>query len=132
MITTDVLVAGAGPTGLTAAATLAKHGIATTVVDALAAGANTSRAVAVAARTLQVLEEVDVGKRLAEQGIHAPRFSIRDRRRTLMSIDFSDLPTNYPYTLTISQADTESVLLDRATELGATVLRVYRDRESVG
>jgi 2-polyprenyl-6-methoxyphenol hydroxylase-like FAD-dependent oxidoreductase len=123
MATTDVLVAGAGPTGLTAAATLAKQGVATTVVDALAAGANTSRAVAVAARTLEVLEEVDVGKRLAEQGIHAPRFSIRDRRRTLMSIEFSGLPSNYPYTLTISQADTERVLLDRLNELGTTVLR---------
>ncbi|OBB81170.1 pentachlorophenol monooxygenase [Mycobacterium colombiense] len=123
MTTTDVLVVGAGPTGLTAAASLAGHGVATTVVDSLAAGANTSRAVAVAARTLEVLEGVDVGKRLAEQGIHAPRFSIRDRRRTLMSIDFSGLPTNYPYTLTISQADTERVLLDRATDLGAEVLR---------
>jgi 2-polyprenyl-6-methoxyphenol hydroxylase-like FAD-dependent oxidoreductase len=40
-----------------------------------------------------------------------------------MSIDFGDLPTNYPYTLTISQADTERVLLDRVRELGVPVLR---------
>ncbi|MCW2654274.1 MAG: hypothetical protein QOE41_3804 [Mycobacterium sp.] len=53
MITTDVLVVGAGPTGLTLGAVLVKRGIAVTVVDALPAGANTSRAAVVAARTLR-------------------------------------------------------------------------------
>jgi 2-polyprenyl-6-methoxyphenol hydroxylase-like FAD-dependent oxidoreductase len=126
MITTDVLVVGAGPTGLTLGAALAKRGVAATLVDALAAGANTSRAVAVAARTLEVLEEVDVSERLAKHGIHVPRFSIRDHYDTLFPIDFSGLPTAHPYTLTISQADTERVLLDRLNELGGNVLRPKR------
>ena len=123
MITTDVLVVGAGPTGLTLGAVLAKRGVAATVVDALPAGANTSRAVAVAARTLEVLETVDVSERLVDQGLSVPRFSMRDGERTLIPIDFSSLPTKYPYTLTISQADTERVLLDRLTELGGSVVR---------
>ena len=50
MYDTDVLVVGAGPTGLTLAASLVARGVRTTVVDRLAAGANTSRAAVVNAR----------------------------------------------------------------------------------
>jgi 2-polyprenyl-6-methoxyphenol hydroxylase-like FAD-dependent oxidoreductase len=123
MRTTDVLIVGAGPTGLTLGATLTKRGVAVTLVDAQAAGVNTSRACAVASHTLEVLERIDVSQQLARQGIHNHRFSMRDRDRVLIPIDFSSLPTSYPYTLTISQADTERVLLERLTRLGGQVLR---------
>src|SRR5581483_10826291 len=121
--TTDVLVVGAGPTGLTLTAALTQRDVQTTLVDALPAGANTSRAAAEAARTLEVLEEIDVSERLVEHGMKAPRFSMRDRDHVLMPLDFSGLPTAYPYTLMISQADTERVLLDRLQELGGAVIR---------
>ncbi len=123
MITTDVLVVGAGPTGLTVGAILVQKGVATTVVDALAAGANTSRAAVVAARTLEVLEQVDVTDRLVKEGIHAHAFSMRDRDRVLIPVDFTKLPTKYPYALMISQAETERVLLERFIELGEEVQR---------
>jgi 2-polyprenyl-6-methoxyphenol hydroxylase-like FAD-dependent oxidoreductase len=123
MTTTDVLVVGAGPTGLTLGAALTGRGVKATVVDALPAGANTSRAVAVAARTLEVLEQVGASERMVDQGIHVHLFSMRDGDHQLIPIDFSGLPTKYPYTLTLSQADTERVLLDRLTALGGGVLR---------
>ncbi|GAA3000643.1 FAD-dependent oxidoreductase [Streptosporangium longisporum] len=124
--TTDVLVIGAGPTGLVVAATLAAHGIGVTVVDDQAAGDNTSRAAVVHARTLEVLEGIDVSGRLTPLGIHAPRFTIRDRDRTLVPVEFDRLPTRYPYTLMISQAVTERILLERLVELGGHVARPYR------
>lgn len=120
---TDVLVVGAGPSGLTLAASLVKKGVATTVVDAQPAGANTSRAAVVNARTLEVLDDLDVSRRLVKEGVQAPRFTIRDGRRLLIPVDFSVLPTEYPYSLMVPQATTERLLLERLTELGGTVIR---------
>jgi 2-polyprenyl-6-methoxyphenol hydroxylase-like FAD-dependent oxidoreductase len=123
MYDTDVLIIGAGPSGLTLAASLVKKGVATTVVDRQPAGANTSRAAVVNSRTLEVLEDLDVARRLVKEGIQAPRFSIRDRERTLIPIDFSGLPTDYPYSLMVPQSTTEKLLLDRLVELGGSVIR---------
>jgi 2-polyprenyl-6-methoxyphenol hydroxylase-like FAD-dependent oxidoreductase len=123
---TDVLIVGAGPTGLTLAVALATKGIPCLVVDALAEGANTSRAAVVHARTLEVLAPLGVADALIELGNPATRFSVRDRDRILLNIDFSGLPTPYPYTLMASQATTEAVLLRRFETLGGRVDRPRR------
>jgi len=120
---TDVLIVGAGPTGLTLASALAARGVRATVIDRLAEGSNTSRAAVVHARTLEVLEPLGVSEALIERGLQAQRFTIRDRDRVLVPIAFDNLPTRYPYTLMVSQAVTESVLLERFAELGGQVLR---------
>lgn len=117
----EVIVVGAGPTGLSAAATLLTRGHGVTILDAQASGANTSRAAVVHANTLEVLERIGVTERLVQRGIHARVFSIRDRDRVLVPVRFDRLPTRYPYTLMISQADTEGILRDRVQELGAIV-----------
>jgi 2-polyprenyl-6-methoxyphenol hydroxylase-like FAD-dependent oxidoreductase len=120
---TDVLIVGAGPTGLTLAAVLAARGVRAAVIDRLTEGANTSRAAVVHARTLEVLEPLGVSQVLVERGLQAQRFTIRDRDRVLVPIGFDKLPTRYPYTLMVSQAVTEAVLLARFAELGGQVLR---------
>jgi 2-polyprenyl-6-methoxyphenol hydroxylase-like FAD-dependent oxidoreductase len=120
---TDVLVVGAGPTGLTLAAALLQRDIRVAVVDKLAACANTSRAAAVNSRTLEVLEDLDVSRRMVKAGLIAPGFTMRQGRRVLIPVDFSELPTEHPYTLMLSQADTERLLLERLHELGGEVVR---------
>ncbi|ORW96749.1 pentachlorophenol monooxygenase [Mycobacterium sp. IEC1808] len=120
---TDVLVVGAGPTGLALGASLTAKGVRAVVVDALAEGQNTTRAAVVNARTLEVLEELDVARRMVKAGLIAPRFTMRAGRRILIPVDFSALPTKYPYSLMLSQADTERLLLERLHELGGRVIR---------
>ena len=120
---TDVLVVGAGPAGLTIAASLAARQVRSIVIDRQAEGANTSRAAVVHARTLEVLERLGVAETLVARGVPARRFTIRDRDRVLVPIGFEALPTRYPYTLMVSQAETERVLLDRLVALGGRVLR---------
>jgi len=120
---TDVLIVGAGPAGLTLATALAARGANFMLIDRQAEGANTSRAAVVHAHTLEALEPLQVADRLVERGVPARRFTIRDRDRVLVPIGFEHLPTRYPYTLMVSQAVTESVLLERLRELGGQVLR---------
>jgi len=120
---TEVLVVGAGPTGLTVAAALADRGVSAVVVDRQAEGTNTSRAAVVNARSLEVLEPLGVAHPLVARGIQAPRFTIRDGAHRLIDVDFSALPTDFPYSLMVPQATTEAVLLRRLTALGGSVLR---------
>jgi 2-polyprenyl-6-methoxyphenol hydroxylase-like FAD-dependent oxidoreductase len=122
----DILIIGAGPTGLTLAAALTARGISTAIIDRQAAGANTSRAAVIHARTLEVLEPLGVSDSLVALGVQATRFTIRDRDRVLVPIEFADLPTRYPYTLMVSQAMTERVLLNRLLALGGQVMRPYK------
>jgi 2-polyprenyl-6-methoxyphenol hydroxylase-like FAD-dependent oxidoreductase len=75
---TDVVIVGAGPTGLTLACTLAAARIPFVLVDRLAEGANTSRAAVIHAGTLEVLESLEISHRLCAEG-HWPRVHPPDR-----------------------------------------------------
>ncbi|RAO08527.1 FAD-dependent oxidoreductase [Micromonospora noduli] len=120
---TDVLVVGAGPTGLATALTLARRGVEVTVLDRLAAPPTTSRAAVVHAYTLEVLDGIDAAAPLIAQAVRTPRFTVRDRDRVLLSVPFHELPSRFPYALLVSQAVTEAVLTEKLAELGVQVRR---------
>ena len=52
-----------------------------------------------------------------------PRFTVRDRDRVLLHIDFGELPTKYPYTLMVPQNEIEEVLEGRLARVGGKVSR---------
>ncbi|RFA10489.1 pentachlorophenol monooxygenase [Subtercola boreus] len=120
---TQVLIVGAGPAGLTTACALAQAGVDVVIIDALASGANTSRAAVVHARTLEVLTSLDVTSRMMAEGVVVPTFTVRDGGAVLARLDFSGLPTPYPFTLMLPQSRTEALLEHRLAELGVTVRR---------
>ena len=122
-LSTEVLIVGAGPSGLTLATTLKQAGVDCLVVDRLVQGQNTSRAAVIHAHTLEVLEQLGVSSKLRELGLWLTRFSIRDRDRALLQLHFDQLPTRYPGLLMLPQNLTEGVLCQSLQEAGGEVQR---------
>jgi 2-polyprenyl-6-methoxyphenol hydroxylase-like FAD-dependent oxidoreductase len=120
---TEVLIVGAGPSGLALATCLAGRGTKFVLVDRLAAPLTTSRAAAVHARTLEVLERLGVTDALVKAGRQIPVVSVHDRDTSLLRISFVDLPSAYPNILTLPQNETEAILTDRLASMGGAVER---------
>lgn len=120
---TDVLIVGAGPTGLALAIALQQASVDHILVDKLAEGQNTSRAAVIHAHTLEMLERLGVVNELTRRGLNLTRFTVRDRDRALLQLSFDKLPSKFAEMLMVSQHETEEVLTQRLLALGGTVQR---------
>lgn len=105
-VDTEVLVVGAGPTGLLLAGDLARAGVRCTLLERRVAESNLTRAFAVHARTLEILDARGIGDELAATGARLGRLRIFGR----LEVDLSRLPTRYPYVLVTPQYTTEEML----------------------
>ncbi len=119
---TDVLVVGAGPTGLVLACALRLHGLAVRVVDAAAGPASTSRANILHARGVEVLERIGGLGDLPQQSLTALTVTQYLDGQPAVTIRFGDhgLGTARP-ALYASQADVEAQLRCRLNDLGTEV-----------
>lgn len=122
-VKTEVLIVGAGPTGLALANALQLKGVDHVLVDALEGPHNTSRAAVVHAHTLEMLDTIGVVGSLGQRGIALPNFTVRDRDRPLLQVNFEKLPAAFQHLLMVPQQATEAVLQARLTELGGAVHR---------
>jgi 2-polyprenyl-6-methoxyphenol hydroxylase-like FAD-dependent oxidoreductase len=121
----DVLVVGAGPTGLTLAAQLQAFGTSVRIVDRQPDRVHESRALGIQPRTLEVLRGLEVTRELLARGndavwlqLHAGGRTVRVR---LFRLGLAD--TAFPFLLFLSQAETEAVLGDRLAAGGGRVER---------
>ena len=109
-----VLIAGAGPVGMVAAANLVRRGVPVTVLEANAALSEESRASTFHPPTLDMLHGLGAAEPLIAQGLKAPQFQYRTKRDGLIAqFDFAAIAdaTAHPFRLQCEQSRLTRILL---------------------
>ncbi|WP_411823134.1 FAD-dependent monooxygenase [Leptospira sp. 'Mane'] len=120
---TDVLISGAGPTGLFAACQLAHLGISFRIVEKNRAFSNFSRALAIQARTLELFDQIGIAEKTISLGEKVKGILLLFKNKMV----FGDLEnqgketTPFPFVLILPQDKTEKILAERLEELGGKV-----------
>ncbi|MGI3204130.1 FAD-dependent monooxygenase [Streptomyces sp. GLT-R25] len=129
----DVLVVGAGPTGLALAAQLRSYGVTFRIIDRSLDLARESRALAIQPRTLEALAGLGLADELVARGNPAVQLRMHLPRRVL-SLPLFDIgcdDTPYPFLLFLSQAETEDVLGGRQAERGTELVKLSAEDDGV-
>ena len=131
MAQTDVLIIGAGPTGLVLALWLARLGVRVRIVDKTAEPGTTSRALAVQARTLELYQQLDLTEAVLAGGHRVPAVNLWVKREAAARLPFERVGsglTPYPFLHIFPQDQHERLLIER---LGAFGVEVERRTELV-
>lgn len=124
MNTTDVLIAGAGPTGLMLALWLARAGVRVRVVDPKAGPTQETRAIVVHARTLEFYRQLGLGEEALARGRRLDHISLWVRGRRVGHVQLSDVGedlTPYPFVYILTQNENEAMLLAHLERAGGRV-----------
>lgn len=124
MSRTDILIVGAGPTGLILAHWLKALGAPFRIIDKAKGPGEQSRALAVHARTLELYRQLGLAEGAIERGFVMPRFSIwRDRERVSETVfgQAGEGLTPYPFVLIFPQDDHEHFLAEQLRLRGAKI-----------
>jgi 2-polyprenyl-6-methoxyphenol hydroxylase-like FAD-dependent oxidoreductase len=126
MSRSDILIIGAGPTGLVLALWLTKLGARVRLLDKNAEPGTTSRALAVQARTLELYRQLDLAETVVARGHRVPAVNLWVRGEPVARLPFetvgSDL-TPYSFLQIFPQDQHERLLIERLAALGVTVER---------
>jgi 2-polyprenyl-6-methoxyphenol hydroxylase-like FAD-dependent oxidoreductase len=119
MYDTEVAIVGAGPTGLALACELRLAGIDCRVLERRAEEPNLTRAFAVHARTLEMLDGRGLADALIPRGLRVESVAPTPGA----SVDLDVVDSRYPMVLIVAQSGTERLLAERALSLGARIER---------
>ncbi|MER5861805.1 FAD-dependent oxidoreductase [Kitasatospora sp. NPDC002040] len=115
----DVVIVGAGPTGLLLAGDLATAGLRVTVLEKRGAESNLTRAFAVHARTLEQLDARGLADELIATGTALGELQLFGS----LKVELSALPSRFPFVLVTPQYNVERLLQERAVKAGAVLVR---------
>jgi len=116
----DVLVVGAGPSGLCSALLLVQHGVRVRIVDRKAGPVEQARAAIVHARTLEYFDQLGVAEAAVARGLPVTDVAIHENGRHAGDMPLAGegtaAQTRFPYALALEQFETERVLVDALAE----------------
>jgi 2-polyprenyl-6-methoxyphenol hydroxylase-like FAD-dependent oxidoreductase len=121
---TEVLLVGAGPTGLMLANQLARRGVRAMIIDRHSGPAQQSRALGVQARTLEIYSKLGIVERALELGKRGTGANIWALGRKTARVPLGEAGrslTPYPFILILGQDDNELILGDKLRDLGMFV-----------
>jgi 2-polyprenyl-6-methoxyphenol hydroxylase-like FAD-dependent oxidoreductase len=121
---TDLLVVGAGPTGLMAANQLARRGVSVLIIDRHAGPSRETRALGVQARTLELYAKLGVVDRALELGKRGTGANVWAQGREMARVPLGEAgkaATPYPYILILGQDDNERILGEKLREAGVSI-----------
>ena len=117
------LVVGAGPVGLTMACELARHGTRCRIIDQAQERSQTSKALGIFPRTLEVLDAMGLADRFVRAGQRLRGLTVHHGSTRLATINLSTVASPYPFILSLPQAETERLLLEQLATFGIEVER---------
>lgn len=131
---TDVLITGAGPTGLVLATELARRGVSCRIIEKRPTRSTRSKALAVHARTLELLDLLGLADEFVQRGYTSPGFSLSAHTRQPLRANLHQLDSAFPFVLILPQTETEALLEAQLNKLGVQVgrgaeLTSFRDCE---
>src|SRR5690606_14582673 len=121
---TEVLIVGAGPTGLALACQLLRYGIDHVIVDRKEGTTPHSKAIGVQARTLEIYEQIGLAKDLVRMGTIAERARMVEGGKIRGEVDLSGIGKGmspYPFLLLVEQGKHERLLYDHIERSGGRV-----------
>jgi 2-polyprenyl-6-methoxyphenol hydroxylase-like FAD-dependent oxidoreductase len=120
----DVLIVGAGPTGLMLANQLVRRGVRVLIIDRHAGPSLQTRALGVQARTLEIYQKLSIVDRALELGKIGTGANMWAQGRRTARVPLGDAGksvTPYPYILILGQDDNERIMGEKLNELGVSV-----------
>ena len=121
MQTAEVVIVGAGPTGLTLACELRRHGVDCRIVERSGVRLSRTRAADVQSRTLEVFDDLGIVMEVLSRGRRVAAMSIYDHFNPLIRLEYKAEDTAFPFVVALPQSDTERILDARLRELGGKV-----------
>jgi 2-polyprenyl-6-methoxyphenol hydroxylase-like FAD-dependent oxidoreductase len=126
MAHSEVLIVGAGPTGLVLALWLTRLGVKVRIIDKTAEPGTTSRALAVQARTLELYRQLDLADAVVARGHKVPAVNLWVKGRPAARLEFEKMGaglTPYPFLHIFPQDEHEQLLIARLEALGVAIER---------
>ncbi len=119
----DVLIVGAGPTGLTLASDLLRRKVSFRMIEKASAATTISKAIVVHARNLEMFENLKVVEPFLKAGLALRGSNIFADGKRIVHLNLDEIDSHFKFALTIPQDQTEKILADHLVENGVAIER---------